>query len=105
MGSGGAGRIQAIVGKYGRGQARLSYSQVLTPMGWVSELSLARAISESGCAALERVRHGGGLASLVDQRGGWHAHKTKALEYALSVLTLAAKLGDVKADNHLAQIQ
>lgn len=102
--SSGAGRMVAIVGNYGRGQATLTFSKVYTPLGWLSESAVAQAISRAG-GLLERVREGKGLSSLIDERGGWHPQKGRALEYARAALALAVELGDTAAGAHLAEIQ
>lgn len=46
---------------------------------------------------LGRIRAGGGLASLVDERGGWNRDKAAAVVYAQAVLRLAVSLGDGRA--------
>ena len=92
VGSGGAGRMTPIVGNYSRGQAYLTYTEVRTPMGLVSESALARAISESGCPALERARKGSGLRSLLRQDGyRWADGGDEAAE---QILRVAQLLGD-----------
>lgn len=53
---------------------------------------------------LERLRGSGGLASLVDERGGWNRDRARALLYARAVLTLALRLGDQEAETHLPTI-
>lgn len=53
---------------------------------------------------LERLRGCGGLASLVDERGGWNRDRARALLYARAVLTLAVRLGDAVAETHLPTI-
>lgn len=92
-------QMTPVVGNWGAGDVDLSSRQVWTPMGWASEVALARAISREA-GVLERVRVGGGLNSLVDERGGWARHGDRARGYALAVLDLAVALGDDKARQH-----
>lgn len=54
---------------------------------------------------LERLRAGQGLASLVDERGGWASPRERALAYAVAVLTLAVTLGDREAEFYLLQLR
>lgn len=53
---------------------------------------------------LERVRGETSLCSLADERGGWASPKERALRYARAVLTLAVRLGDPRAEPHLAVV-
>ena len=54
---------------------------------------------------LNRVRMGGGLASLSQPGGGWHQHREQAQAYALAVLRLAVSLGDDRAESALATLE
>ncbi|MFC6591691.1 hypothetical protein ACFP81_06475 [Deinococcus lacus] len=100
LGSGGAGRMVAIVGNYGRGQATLGFTEVKTPIGWLSEAALGRAITESGCGALERARRGTGLGSLLRDTGRW---VTGGADAGRAVLEIAASLGDERASKMTAK--
>lgn len=54
---------------------------------------------------LNRVRMGGGLASLLDERGGWNRNTADARAYAVAALSLAVALGDVNADGVLKSLK
>lgn len=76
----------------------LHYTQVNTPMGWISETALALACNAS--EVLNRLREGGGRATLMHSNGrGWDGKE--ALGYGVQVLGLAARLGDQTAIHHL----
>ncbi|SMB89176.1 hypothetical protein [Deinococcus hopiensis] len=83
----------------------VTYTRVRTPMGDVSASALGSAITAMADIRLDRTRAGTGLASLIDERGGWASPKDRALDYAVAVLTLATRLGDTKAENYLSQLQ
>lgn len=104
--AGGGGNMRFIVGQYTRGGssiAALTFSEVHTPLGWVSEVAVARL-----CGAdplLERLRCGGGLATLCQSGGGWHQHRQQAQAYALAVLGMAQELGDERAKTALEALK
>lgn len=78
------------------------YTHVLTPIGWVSENTLGKELGHY--PELERLHHGGGLASLIHPNGrGWNNENAPA--YAGAVLKLAVGLGDEIAAAHLAVLQ
>lgn len=100
------GRMQVVgVGSYGGPPvAALSYTTVRTPLGWLSESSVAQAMSRSGEELLEPIRRGAGLATLIHASGrGWAGEQARA--YGRAVLRLAAGLGDSPAAFHLSQLQ
>lgn len=78
------------------------YTEIHTPLGWISERAVARLCSAD--PLLSRVRGGGGLATLCDERGGWNRNGEQARAYARAVLTLADQLGDERAGSLLHQI-
>ncbi|MFT2719723.1 hypothetical protein ACMT4L_06915 [Deinococcus sp. A31D244] len=96
-------RMQVVgIGQYGGPPcAVLFISRLHLPHGSVSERAAAEICNAD--PLLERVRAGGGLATLVQERG-WHQHRADALAYAKAVLRLAAILGDSRADEALSII-
>lgn len=80
------------------------YRSVSTPIGWISESALARALSESG-DHLEKLRRGTAAQSLCRAEGGWEAPKARFVGYAVQVLELAVSLGDKEALKHLEAIR
>lgn len=95
-------QMTPVVGNWSAGDVMLKTVEVITPMGWVSESALARHCNAD--TLLETVRRGAGLTSLVDERGGWTSPRERAMAYAVSVLKLAAFLGDPKAVTYLSYL-
>lgn len=80
----------------------LRYTQVSTPMGWISETALALACNAN--ETLGRTRAGTGMASLIRVTGqGWNGKE--AFGYAVIVLGMATQLGDQTAAHHLELLQ
>jgi hypothetical protein len=86
----------------GSGSYRYAELLVSTPIGALPVTHVAQAITAQRSELLERVRGGGGLASLVDERGGWASPRERAVAYAVAALTLAVTLGDREAEGMLA---
>ncbi|MFB9994091.1 hypothetical protein ACFFLM_19210 [Deinococcus oregonensis] len=80
------------------------YAQVNTPLGWLSERAVSQAMLLASDPMLEPIKKGAGLASLADERGGWHPNKRQAVAYAVAVLTVAQLLGDPEAGIHLLSL-
>ena len=93
-------RMQVVgIGQYGGPPcAVLFISRLHLPHGSVSERAAAEICNAD--PLLGRIRAGGGLATLVQERG-WHQHRADALAYAKSVLQLAEALGDNRAGEAL----
>lgn len=88
---------RAIAGTVGRGWQSGGHegvSLLKTPIGGLEEAKVGAQITWLRDELLERIRAGGGLASLLDPRGGWSRRRALAVKYALAVLSLAALLGD-----------
>ncbi|QLG11016.1 hypothetical protein HLB42_09700 [Deinococcus sp. D7000] len=96
-----AGRMQVVgVGNWGGAPTgTVWYTKLHTPMGWISESAVALAVS----GPLERVRAGGGLATLIHASGrGWAGGPARTAGAA--VLALAVSLGDQTALTHLPHL-
>ena len=110
----GRGGVAVLLTSGTPGMITCTYLQ--TPLGReVGEVQAGRTISLWAMSTipaqrdaghlLERLRAGQGLASLVDERGGWASPRERALAYAVAVLTLAVTLGDEEAEFYLLQLR
>lgn len=102
LGSGGAGRMVAIVGNYGKGRAMLPITEIRTPLGWVSESRVVALCNQD--ELLGRIRSGAGLSSLIHGSGqGWAGSEARA--YATALLGMATELGDERAARLLPLVE
>lgn len=91
-------------------------SFLMTPVGEVIEAEVGRIITDMALSAIpETVQLGRMLDRLRRQDSGcmdsllrgtsWSQHRERAVRYALAVLTLAVRLGDVQAEGPLQRVR
>ena len=111
-GSGRGGAVLLTSGTPGM----ITCAHLITPLGrLVTATEAGRIITTWAASAipvqrdqgrlLERLRQGHGLASLLDERGGWNRNTSSARAYAAAVLNLAVILGDINAEVALESLK
>jgi hypothetical protein len=102
-GGGGGRMVPVAMGSSSSMGSSILYTQIHTPLGWLSERAVSEAMRKAADPMLEPIKRGMGLGSLIHHSGrGWAGDQAKA--YAHAVLTVAVALGDPAALAHISQL-